>query len=443
MPTLLLAAALTLAAPDAGWQAGFAAVKITPERPVWMAGYAARTAPAAGTETDLYARAAAFADPAGKRFVLVALDLVGIDRDLSQLVARRIREKHGLPREAVALTVTHTHCGPVVGTTLRSMYFLDAGQAERVREYTTALPAKVLAAVDAAVADLRPVTLHFAEGTASFAVNRRANKEAEVPKLRAAGTPLQGPTDHRVPVLAARGPDGKLRGVVFGYACHATTLDFLKWCGDYPGYAVAELEAANPGAVAVFVAGCGADQNPLPRRTVELAKGYGRQLAAAVTDVLGEPTPSVKGKWSGRYAEIDLPFAKVPTRDELQADLRDKNKYVAARAKDLLAGVDGGQPVPASYPYPVQVWKLGDRVTWALLGGEVVVDYSLRLSRDLGPGPVWVSGYANDVMAYIPSERVLAEGGYEGGGAMVYYGRPGPWAAGIERRITDSLTRMR
>jgi hypothetical protein len=435
MSTLLLA--LTLAAPP-GWQAGFAAVTITPDRPMWMAGYAARTSPATGTETDLYARAAVFADPAGRRFVLVALDLVGIDSGLSQQVARLIQDRHRLPREAVALTVTHTHCGPVVGTTLRTMYFLDAAQAERVREYTAALPAKVLAAVDAAAADLRPVTLHYAEGTAGFAVNRRENTEPEVLKLRATGTPLKGPTDHRVPVLAARDPAGKLRGVVFGYACHATTLDFLRWCGDYPGYAVAGLEAANPGAVALFVAGCGADQNPLPRRAVPLAMDYGRQLAAAVSTALRKRTPPLAGDWSGRYAEIDLPFATVPTRDELLADLKSTNRYVAARAKDLLAL----ETIPASHTYPIQTWRLGDAVTWVLLGGEVVVDYSLRLAKELGPRPAWVTGYANDVMAYMPSELVLREGGYEGAGAMVYYGRPAPWATGVEDRIVGTVKEL-
>ena len=36
-------------------------------------------------------------------------------------------------------------------------------------------------------------------------------------------------SDHAVPVLAARDPQGKLKGVVFGYACHATVLSYQKW----------------------------------------------------------------------------------------------------------------------------------------------------------------------------------------------------------------------
>ena len=85
------------------------------------------------------------------------------------------------------------------------------------------------------------------------------------------------------------------------------------------------------------------------------------------------------------------------------------------------------------YDYPVQAWRLGG-LSWVALGGEVVVDYALRLRREAGDN-VWVFGYSNDVMAYIPSERVLKEGRYEGDTSMVPYGQPGPWAPGLEDRI--------
>ena len=83
----------------------------------------------------------------------------------------------------------------------------------------------------------------------------------------------------------------------------------------------------------------------------------------------------------------------------------------------------------------MQVWRLGSGPALVLLGGEVVVDYSLRLKKELGPGPTWVFAYANDVMAYIPSERVLKEGGYEGDTSMVVYGLPAKCAPGLEGKI--------
>ncbi len=432
----LLAITAVAPAAESMWQAGFAAVVITPDKPMWMSGYAARTAPAEGKDTDLFAKAAVLKPADGPTLVLVSLDLVGIDRELSKAICDAIRKKHKLPRESIALCCSHTHCGPVVGSTLRSMYFLDEGNTKLVAEYTEHLPKLVAKAVDDAVANVEPVTLSRGVGKCEFAVNRRENKEADVPDLKRQGK-LKGPVDHDVPVLAARGSDGKLRGVLFGYACHATTLSYQKWNGDYPGYAMAAIEKANPGATAVYVAGCGADQNPLPRRSVELAQGYGKQLADAVQAVLDKPMAAVKATSAATFREIDLPLHAIPTREQLLKEVADANKYVAARAKMLLKRLENEKSLPAAVPYPVQTWRLGS-LSWVLLGGEVVADYSLRLKGV----DTWVSGYANDVMAYIPSARVLKEGGYEGGGAMVYYGLPSAWGGTVEELIVAEVKRQ-
>lgn len=436
----LLAATLGFAA-EPGWKAGFAAEAITPKQPMWMSGYASRTAPADGSETELWAKAAVIEDAAGKRAVLVTLDLVGISREVSLDIVQAIADKHKLPREAIILSTSHTHCGPVVGKNLRSMYFVSEEESAKILRYTAELPGRILAAVDAAAAKLEPVTLRYAVGEAGFAVNRRENKEAEVPTLRTAGTSLKGPIDHRVPVLAARNQQGKLTGILFGYACHATTLSFQKWCGDYPGFAMIDLEKAHPGAVAMFYAGCGADQNPIPRRTVELAKNYGQQLADAVDTVLTKPMTSLPPSFAAAYQEIELPLAHIPTRDELIEQSMDKNKYIAARAKMLLKKLESDDQLAPAYPYPVQTWLLGGELAIVPLGGEVVVDYSLRLKKELGE-KVWVMGYANDVMAYIPSLRVLQEGGYEGASSMIYYGLPSVWGPKVEELIVAEVHRQ-
>ena len=89
----------------------------------------------------------------------------------------------------------------------------------------------------------------------------------------------------------------------------------------------------------------------------------------------------------------------------------------------------------------MQAWRLGKDLTVVLLGGEVVVDYALRLKKELGPG-LWPMGYANDVMAYIPSLRVLKEGGYEGETSMIPYGQPTRWSEQVEAQIIESVGRL-
>jgi hypothetical protein len=424
-----------------GWKAGVGRVVITPEKPMWMAGYAARNRPAEGKLHDLWAKGLALEDPQGRRAVVVTLDLCGIDRVFTNQVCEALAQKHKLERSQIVVAVTHTHSGPVVERNLTPMYFIDHEQRQLVRDYTMRLRDQVIDIADKALADLKPAVLHWGHGRATFAINRRNNNEAEVPDLRAAGK-LRGPFDHDVPVLAVKTAAGEPVAIVFGYACHATVLDGYQWSGDYPGNAMIELEKRHPTATAMFVAGCGADQNPLPRRKVELSEIYGQQLAAAVDEVLRGPMQKLEGELSTTFREIELPFGPLPDRQQLQRDQQNEDKYIASRATLLLEQIDAGRPLAKTYPYPVQTWRLGDAVHLVWLGGEVVVDYALRLKDDIPPAKAWIASYANDVMGYIPSRRVLAEGGYEGGGAMVYYGLPTAWSEEVEKLIVDEVGRQ-
>ena len=421
-----------------GWRAGVAAVKITPQQPMWMSGYAGRGKPAEGTLIDLWAKALILEDARANRAVLVTLDLCGIDRALSVSVRDEIQRIHGLGYPQVALSCSHTHTGPVVGENLRAMYALDENQNKLVDAYTAWLHEQIVAVVGQAIEKLAPADVSWGQGLATFAVNRRANPEPEVPRLRAEGL-LKGPVDHDVPVLKVASQDGSLSAVVFGYACHATVLDGYQWSGDYPGFAQRDLEQEHPGAVAMFWAGCGADQNPLPRRQVQIAEGYGRALADAVNAVLASELSPISGDLKTTYGEIDLPFQQVPSKAQLETDAASADRFIASRARTLLAQLAASGEVAATYPYPIQAWSLGSDLLWITLGGEVVVDYALRLKQAHGSKNTWVAGYTNDVMAYIPSRRVLVEGGYEGGGAMVYYGLPSPWAPEVEESIVQEV----
>jgi hypothetical protein len=423
------------------WQAGAASVVITPEKLMWMSGYGNRDKPAEGKLHDLWAKALVLEDGDRNRAVLVSLDVVGIDRQVSLAICSELEKKYGLKRSQVALNCSHTHCGPVVGRNLGAMFFFGEDQWKLVDEYTATLQQKIVAVVGEAIGKLQPATIGWDIGYAGFAVNRRENKQPDVPGLRETGR-LKGPIDHDVPVLSVRDAQGKLLAIAFGYACHATVLDFYQWCGDYPGFAQIELEKSYPGTVALFWAGCGADQNPVPRRTVELAELYGRRLAQAVDEVIASPQRPVSGSLQTSYAEIELPLDKLPTREQLKTDQASTNRYIAQRARLLAERIDAGLPLSPTYPYPIQVWQLGPDLRWVTLGGEVVVDYALRLKQELGPRTTWMAGYTNDVMAYIPSRRVLLEGGYEGATAMIYYGLPTSWAPDVEELIVREVHRQ-
>jgi hypothetical protein len=419
-----------------GWKAGTARVVITPQKSLWMAGYASRKVPSQGVVQDIYVKALALEDPSGKRAVLVTSDLLGFPATVSHNIAERVEKQHHLTRDQLLLNSSHSHSGPVVGHVLGTMYPMTPQQWADVEAYTRELEDKVVNLVGVALKSLRPAQLSFGHGEAGFAMNRRARNAAEV----VIGVNKDGPVDHDVPVLRVEDKQGKLRAVVFGYACHNTTAqDFPKFSGDYAGFAQAWLEEHHPGAEALFVEGCGGDANPYPRGSVDLARQHGEELAAAVDKVLGQELRPVNGPLKTAYLEFPVPFASPPSREELQRQLESQDVYHRNWAGAMLKIFDRDGHLPVEYPYPAEAWQFGQDLTLVALAGEVVVDYDLRLKRELGADKLWVAGYSNDVFAYIPSLRVLQEGGYEGGGAMIYYGQPGPFAPAVEETIIGKV----
>lgn len=427
-------------AAEATWRVGTARAQITPEQPMWMAGYGSRTHPADGKLHELWVKVLALEAADGTRGVLVTSDLLGLPKGISEAIFARVHERDGLERRQLALTCSHTHSGPALAESLVDCYPLDDTQRAFIRDYSDKLVETVADAVHRALAELTPATLWAGQGSAPFAVNRRNNNESQVPKLREQGIALKGPVDHDLPVLVVRNLDGSLRTVVFGYACHSTTLNGYQWCGDYSGYAQLALEAKYPGAQAMFWIGCGADQNPLPRRTLPLCEQYGQVLTAAVEEVLAGQLrplgPSLQTAFA--YAEVGLEGLSTPETLQAQAD---KDAVAARRAVRIGKLLEQGVTLPTSYPIPVEVWKLGDSQLWILLGGEVVVDYALFFKERYGR-QTWVAGYTNDVMAYLPSERVWKEGRYEANAFPVYGVAADHWAPDIEQKLTATVERL-
>lgn len=370
------------------WKAGVATAEITPTESMWMAGYAARKKPSEGTAQPLFAKALALEDAAGSKFVIVTLDLIGVRRDVRDAVANRCREQFGLPPERLLLNASHTHCGPE--------YRPRPGREAEATAYQARLEQTMISLVGKAIESRQPARLAYAKGRCGFAMNRRRNYAlpANDPNVNRAPT-FDGPVDHDVPVLAVYRLASAPAAIVFGYACHNTTLSSVTippdepkylFNGDYAGFAQERLQQAYPGATAMFVNGCSGDQNPYPRRDevpgvlpLGLAHHHGQTLAFSVIAALGTGSRPVDATIQAVIDDVEL------TRN---------------------AG-------KASHRYPVQVIHLGSQMTLAALGSETTVDYSLRLKQEIRAPLVWVAGYSNDYSGYVPSRRVAAEGGYE------------------------------
>lgn len=385
------------------WKAAAASIVITPTKNLMMAGYAGRNRPAEGKYQELFAKALALQDEQGQKFVIVTMDLIGVTQPIHHHIAERAQKELGLPVQSLLLNASHTHSGPSTRTLPVEGNDLDNQRRRDSYVYTQELQEKIFRVIGEALGKLEPARLTWNRARSGFAMNRRL----PTPKGYQNSPNPDGPVDHEVPVLRVEAANGELRAMLFGYACHNTCLGTYNYCGDYAGYAQEYLQAHRTNFTAMFLMGCAGDQNPYPRGTavvpgltdLDLARAHGRALANSAEMANLTPKREVRGPIRAAYEEVTL-------------------DYAPEKAKP-------------SHSYPVQVIAFGNDLTIVALGSEVVVDYSLRLKRELaGEAAVWVAGYSNDYTGYMPSVRVLKEGGYEANAG---------WAESLEERIVGKV----
>jgi neutral ceramidase len=420
---------------------GVAVVDITPDYPIRMVGYESRKTESEGIASRLKARALAIGGDDGidgGPAVLVAVDNCAVGSKVVEEVAARLNKQAKLQRERFVVCSTHTHCAPALSSGLDFIFGdpLPPDQRSRIERYTRELTDAIEKAALLALAARAPASLAWGQGRAGFAANRRVLKDGRWVNF---GVNPNGPVDHSVPVLRAIDATGKVKAVLFGYACHCTTLggEFNKICGEWAGYACDEIEQQSPGAVALAIIGCGADANPEPRRNLDDAKQHGAAAGREVDRLIKSTLTPLPGRITSRFKRIELPLEPLPSRAKLEGQTKQRGA-AGFLARTLIERLDRGESLPTTVPYVVQTWCFGDDMAMVFLAGEVVVDYALRLKWEIDSERIWIAAYSNDVPCYIPSKRILNEGGYEADFSMIYYGHPSRFAPATEDLIIQT-----
>lgn len=404
-----------------------------------MGGYGARVTPSQGVLDPLMAKVCALEWPGGLRGAIIILDLIGMDADFATAVCEDIGKATGLERRQIIINTSHTHAGPIFGVRYQQCWTLSEDEAAAVCRYTDLLRTRLAEAVQEALADLRPARLSWAMGAASFGMNRRKPTPRGV---KNAPNP-RGYVDRSVPILRVADLAGRTRGIVFGYACHNTTLGGtnLMISANYAGFAYRYVEGQYPGVQAMFVQGCGADANPYPRGTYGLCRQHGETLGREVCRVIEEEAlehEAIEGPLRIAFGHADLPLEPQPTPEQL-AELRQSGSYYAGVADRIQALIDSGRPWATHYRTPVAVWQFGRELTLVRLPGEVVSDYVPIVEKAIGPLGLWVAGYCADYFGYLSSKRVHEEGGYEARDFITGYGY---LAAGAQAAIVSKVREL-
>ncbi|HWB04120.1 MAG TPA: neutral/alkaline non-lysosomal ceramidase N-terminal domain-containing protein [Verrucomicrobiales bacterium] len=408
--------------------AGVAVVDITPDYPVRLSGFGFRRMESEGITQRIHAKALAFGQDTGGPVVLITADILCVPDAITKEIAKRLKDKAGVQLEHLSITSSHTHTAPMLRGTCPTLFGVPIPEDHQahIDRYTEEFTNNLEKVALAAVKDMRPATVAWTRGRVTFAINRR--------------TP-GGPVDHDLPMLAVKDPKGALRAIYFSYACHCVTMASNKISGDWAGKAQEMIEQRHPGCIALASVGCGADSNPNRRadgEAIDAIEDQGRQIAEEIDRLLAAPLTPLSIRPQTKYARVDLPFDTPRSRQDWET-MAAKTDASGHYAKVNLAKLDRSETLPASINYPVQTWTFGNQLAMVFMPGETVVDYSLRLKRELDHTRLWVNGYSNDARCYIPSERILREGGYEGGGAMIYYDMPNRFAPGMEQKLIDAV----
>ena len=412
---------------------GVAKIDITPETAVRMYGYASRTTESEGVAGRLKAAALTIGEDAGEGpAVLLAVDCGAVPDDVREEVLRRIQDKRLLKSERFMLVNAHNHSGP----DLKMMDSMSGIEREHLEQYKRLLSGRLEQVVLQSLAAREPGRLAWTKGYVGFAANRRVLRDGKWIGFGAVG---EGPADHSLPLLRATGAGGRLLAVVVNYACHNTTLrgDTKQIHGDWAECAQECIEADNPGAVAMITIGCAADADPCPHGTIALCGKHGRAMADEAKRLLAGQFRPIEPKIAARMTTLEVPFDQPPPREELEKAA--KNSWAAER---LLQRLNRGEKPPAKRDYRIAVWTFGNDLAMLFLSDEVVVDYGLRMKREMDGGRLWINAYSNDVTNYIVSKRLIAEGGYEPQNSLsatVTYGHPERLQPAMEDRIVEAV----
>jgi hypothetical protein len=397
-----------------------------------MYGYAARKTESEGVAGRLKATAMAIGDDAGEGpAVLLTVDCGSVPSDLRETVFQRVAETARIAPERFVLCNAHNHSGP----NLKGMGSIEGAERDRLARYAELLTDRLTGVVKEALGNRQPARLELARGAVGFAGNRRVLTDG---KWSGFGCVPDAPVDHELAVLKVS-RDGRVVALVANYACHNTTLrgNFTQIHGDWAGCAQECIESDQPGVLAMITIGCGADADPCPHGTVALCEQHGRALADEVSRLLAGPWIPIRPVLAARSTVLAIPYAKAPDPEAARGAAGASSAPRAPRDKLEKEG-----RAPRSRAYPIVVWTFGDDLAMVFLSNEVVVDYALRLKRELDASRLWVTAYANEVSGYVVSKRLIAEGGYEPRNSLssqVTFGRPETLEPAMEDRIIERV----
>jgi len=342
----------------------------------------------------------------------------------------------------VLLNASHTHNGPTTGTWWTALFSPpDAVYLDMLERY-------VVTAACLARDRMRDVRLRHGAARTSFAVSRR--------KIGPDGLAVwEANTENtiydRAPICAFEEPTGKPVCLLFSASCHPSTVPGRSVSADYPGVAMDTLDAHFGTECSLFLQGVGGDTKVRSCRdecafgtTWEDQNAAGRMVSDAVAAVVASGLEPAEPNLVVREVSVDLVTDPVPDEQgfERLRDAPDTHDMKRAWAGRMLERLARGDDLPAVVPVTMHGIGIGAGVRLIGVEGEAVADHGYLLEGAFGGGTTFPMGYTDGCQMYIPSDKMLAEGGYEVDSFSEYH-FPAGLAGGIDARLLAGCDGLR
>jgi neutral ceramidase len=398
--------------------AGTARVEITPPVGHDLSGYVARTHPSTGVHDPLYVRSLVL-DNGEVRAALVVCDLLGLTSDFVAGARRSISSATGIPQGTLMIACTHTHSGPA------TLFLHECGRVGLA--YLDTVQASIVEAVCCAAAALQPVEIGIGWGAFPQGLYNRRGDGSSV--------------DAGVGAAHLRTPSGETIAVLATYGCHPVVLDHsnLLVSADYPGPLLASLEDALGGSAFFLTGACG-NTDPVHRGGFEEVRWLGERLADEVLQAISGMQYSETHTLAVIQEVLPLPLQGAPSAETLNNEIAKHRQLLnAAHAGSAEARVHRAMLIWAestleqlkagrasrTVDAEVQLLRIGPL---AIVGVPAelfsTLGWEIRANRPNLPAHIFVVGYANGDVGYVPDPAAYATGGYEVDDAFKYYGYP-------------------
>ncbi len=407
---------------------GIAKEMVTPCVLSKMAGYASRTETFKGIHDDLYVKACLMKNETDQTFI-IGFDIIQFSHILNEKIQDYLYTKYSIKKEQVVISYSHTHAGPEVKS---------FKQRDNKLIYEDFLFERTKCCIDKVFLNLFDGDAYYAVSTGDWNVNRRKIVDNEV---------IMAPNydaikDRDLWMLILKDSDGDIRGIFYNYSCHPVTLSTTLFISsEYPGRINQLLEAKYYGCIAGFLQGSAGNMRPLISAkgnkfnpcSFEEVDRMALSMTAAIESVINKAAyekiqPVLKAVSFIIPAEIEA-LSKEQFEQMAQTEtsgMKERYKYVAEHYDEIKDVVD----------IHAGLVKLSNDLYLAYMGGEVCYEIKLIVQNVLKDKKLIFLGY-NEAITYIPSDRIIQEGGYEGSRAQLMAGFKGPFKKGIDKTVEE------